>query len=77
MKINHNPIEVKRAVKGMVTFQYYRDGELWYSTEYGELFPVPISDIGTATFNASDKGIMFMRYINQWNIKLNKAKNNS
>ena len=26
-------------------------------------FPVPISDIGTATFLAEDKALLFMRYI--------------
>ena len=49
-----------------VTFQYYRDGDLWYTTECGFKFPVPISDIGNATFNASDKAILFMRYIRKF-----------
>jgi hypothetical protein len=46
-----------------VTFSYYRDGSLWYITDLGFLFPVPIDDIGNATFLATDKGILFMRYI--------------
>lgn len=47
-----------------VRFKYYRACELWYETEGGELlFPVPIEDIGTATFNAEDKAMLFMRYI--------------
>ena len=46
-----------------VTFQYYRAGELWYITETDFLFPVPIDDIGTATFLAVDKAMLFMRYI--------------
>jgi hypothetical protein len=47
----------------VVRFQFYRDGNLWYVTECGFLFPVPISDIGNATFLVQDKAILFMRYI--------------
>lgn len=46
-----------------VTFKMYRDSELWYTTECGFDFPVPVSDIGNATFNATDKALLFMRYI--------------
>jgi hypothetical protein len=57
-------------VKGQkVYFQYYRDGELWYQTDNGFLFPVPIRDskeTGNATFMASDKAILFMRYIRKY-----------
>jgi len=62
-------IDVKRAVKDnkRVTFEYYRDGALWYRTQHNEIFPVPISDIGNAMFRASDKAILFMRYMNLWN----------
>jgi hypothetical protein len=46
-----------------VKFVSYRKGELWYETECGFQFPVPIEDAGDATFMATDKAIMFMRYI--------------
>lgn len=46
-----------------VRFSWFRDGELWYRTECGFSFPVPISDIGSATLLAEDKAILFMRYI--------------
>ncbi len=46
-----------------VEFQYYRKGELWYSTECGFMFPVPISDTGDGTFSKRDKAMLFMRYI--------------
>ena len=46
-----------------VTFEYYRKGELWYSTECGFMFPVPIDDTGDGTFAKQDKAMMFMRYI--------------
>jgi hypothetical protein len=46
-----------------VRFTFYRDGKLFYQTECGFEFPVPIDDIGNATFLAEDKAILFMRYI--------------
>jgi hypothetical protein len=46
-----------------VKFEYYRDKELWYSTEDGFKFPVPIEDIGTGVLKAEDKAILFMRWI--------------
>lgn len=55
--------DLKEHVKGQVSFEYYRDGNLWYVTESGFKFPVPIDDIGNATFLARDKAMLFMRYI--------------
>lgn len=58
-----------RTVKEMVVnnqkvrFSFYRDGDLWYETECGFRFPVPVSEAGTATFLAEDRAILFMRYI--------------
>lgn len=46
-----------------VYFSWFRDGNLWYKTECGFEFPVPISDVGTATLKAEDKALLFMRYI--------------
>jgi hypothetical protein len=46
-----------------VTFQYYKHNELWYSTECGFLFPVPIDDTGDGTFHKEDRAMLFMRYI--------------
>ena len=46
-----------------VRFSFYRDRQLWYETECGFRFPVPIDDAGTATFLAEDRAILFMRYI--------------
>ena len=56
-------IDIKECIKGNVTFIHYKDKHLWYSCENGFTFPVPIDDIGDATFMASDKGLLFMRYI--------------
>lgn len=46
-----------------VKFCYYRHEELYYITECGFMFTVPISDTGDATFLAEDKAMLFMRYI--------------
>jgi len=46
-----------------VTFVSYRQGNLWYSTECGFHFPVPISDTGDAEFCNSDKALLYMRWI--------------
>lgn len=59
-----------------VKFEYYRDGSLWYSTQEEFLFPVPISDIGNATFKATDKAMLFMRYIRKHMDAIKKEKEN-
>jgi beta-glucosidase/6-phospho-beta-glucosidase/beta-galactosidase len=46
-----------------VRFTHYRSSELWYITENGFAFPVPITDTGDGTFLVEDKAILFMRYI--------------
>jgi hypothetical protein len=56
-----------------VYFQYYRDKELWYKTDSNFLFPVPISDAGTATFQNEDKAILFMRYIRKYKEEMDKV----
>ena len=62
-------IDIKRAVMDnrVVMFTYYRDGSLWYKTEFDEIFSVPITDIGNDTFNHKEKAILLMRYMLQWN----------
>jgi len=57
-----------------VNFQYYRDNELWYKTTNGFLFPVPVSDIGNATFMRDDKALLFMRYIRKYKEELEKER---
>jgi len=55
---------IKDIVKNKsVNFLYYKDKELWYVTDCGFEFPVPIDDTGTATMNHVDKAILFMRWI--------------
>ncbi len=57
--------DIKEMVKDgkSVHFTKYRQGNLYYRTESGFEFPVPLEDIGDATFLAEDKAILFMRYI--------------
>lgn len=46
-----------------VQFMFYRQKELWYKTECGFEFPVPIDDTGDGVFLNEDKAMLFMRYI--------------
>ena len=50
-------------VKGPVTFEYYRKGELIYKTHLGLMFSVPVTDTGDGTFLPTDKGLLYMRWI--------------
>lgn len=46
-----------------VRFSHYKSNDLWYITEDGFEFPVPVSDTGDGIFLAEDKALLFMRYI--------------
>lgn len=48
-----------------VHFKFFRGVNLYYETECGFVFPVPVADVGDATFLPQDKAILFMRYINK------------
>lgn len=63
MKMN----TLKEMVSGnkVVNFEFYRKGELWYTTECGFIFPVPVDDTGEAAFKKQDKAMMFMRWISK------------
>jgi hypothetical protein len=58
-------MNIKDLVSGdkKVHFKYYRKGSLYYSTESGFVFPVPVDDCGDATFLSEDRAMLFMRYI--------------
>lgn len=57
-------MSIKDMVKDKeVTFLFYKEKELWYTTECGFEFPVPIDDTGTGAFNNKDKALLFMRWI--------------
>lgn len=56
---------IKDMVSGgkKVHFMFYRQKELWYVTECGFEFPVPIEDTGDGIFLNEDRAMLFMRYI--------------
>jgi hypothetical protein len=58
-------MNIKDMVSGdkKVHFKYYRKGNLYYATESGFIFPVPVEDCGDATFLPEDRAMLFMRYI--------------
>ena len=43
--------------------QFFRKGELHYKTDDGFSFVVPADDVGDGVFLASDRAMLFMRYI--------------
>ena len=57
-----------------VRFNFYRDGSLWYETECGFRFPVSVAEVGTATFLAEDRAILFMRHIRKHLASLDEAR---
>lgn len=69
-------IDIKQAVKdgALATFSFYRDDQLWYKTAGGVEFPVPLTDVGNATFGATEKALLLMRYMRKWNAHLAAAK---
>lgn len=60
-------LSLKQIVKdNQVYFSHYRAGHLYYTVTIAEgnfSFPVPVADIGDATFLKQDKAIIMMRYI--------------
>ncbi len=57
-----------------VKFVRYQQKELWYTTECGFEFPVPISDTGDGAFMMEDKALLFMRWIKKQIDFINDAK---
>ena len=71
-------LDIKEMVTGdkKVKFLFYKDNELWYQTENGFEFPVPIDDTAGATFLPEDKALVFMRWIRRHLKYLEDSKNN-
>lgn len=71
-----NTSKIKDMVKDgkKVSFTRFKEGTLWYKTECGFEFPVPVEDTGTATFLSEDKAMLFMRYIRKHIAFLEAAK---
>jgi hypothetical protein len=60
-----------------VKFLHYQYKELWYVTECGFEFPVPIADTGSGIFLPEDKAISFMRWIRKQIELINKSQTQS
>jgi hypothetical protein len=73
-ELSMNSIREMVKDRKKVRFSFYRDKELWYITEDGFEFPVPLDDVGNATFLHEDKAILFMRYIRKYIEFLDKAR---
>ena len=66
---------IKEIVKGKnARFVFFRDKSLFYETDDGFQFPVPIEDAGSATFNAEEKAILLMRYIRKHLVRMEAAR---
>lgn len=66
---------IKDIVKGNnAHFVYFRDRALFYETDDGFQFPIPIDEAGSATFNAEEKAILLMRYIRKHMAETKKAR---
>ena len=66
--------DIKAHIVGACTFVKFRKGDLWYRTELGFEFPVPVADAGDASFDAAIKASMLMRYIRKHAAMLEAAR---
>ena len=68
-------MKIREIVKNQnAHFVFYRDRALFYETDNGFQFPVPIEDAGSATFNKEEKAIFLMRYIRRHLKNVEEAK---
>jgi len=68
-------MKLKELIIGKSEFQFYKDSQLWYKTNTGSFtFPVPIEDIGNATFSRMEKSLLLMRYISKHLATLEEEK---
>lgn len=66
---------IKDIVKGKnAHFVFFRDKSLFYETDDGFQFPIPVDDAGSATFNAEEKAILLMRYIRRHLARTEEAR---
>lgn len=57
-----------------VYFKHYQKGTLWYVTECGFEFPVPMDETGDAVFQNEDKAMFFMRWIRKHIAEIEAAR---
>ena len=58
-------VNIKDHVKEnqKVKFKFYKMGKLFYETELGLIFEIPLTDTGNASFMNEAKALNFMRWI--------------
>ena len=68
-------IDLKRAVKfdRKATFMFYRDGALFYSTEFDEIFEITTEEAKGGTFNRVEKALRLMRWMRKHNERIKKG----
>jgi hypothetical protein len=68
-------------IKGKVYFVCLKNKEqvkeLWYKTDSGFQFPIPLSDTEGAEFPSEDKALVYMRWIRKRIEVLNKGEYNA
>ena len=57
-----------------VVFDCYRDGNLWYRTEDGWLFPISVEEAKGGTFLPKHKAIFLMRWMRRHIEKLKETE---
>ncbi len=68
---------IKDIVKGQnAHFVFFQDDTLFYETDAGFLFPIPVSDIGSTRLSETEKAIRLMRWVRRHleNTKAAKAE---
>lgn len=58
----------------MVTFCTFDYPTMWYQTECGFKFPIPLDDTKDASFKKEDRAIFFMRWIRKHIDEITKAQ---
>lgn len=68
--IDPKTVNIKEHVNNnqRVRFNCYRDGQFWYETELGLLFPISLEEVvaSKVTLLADDKALLFMRWIRKY-----------
>ena len=74
--VNPKTVVIKDHVSNnqKVKFNCYRDGQFWYATELGLVFPISLEEVvaSKVTLLPEDKAILFMRWIRKY---VESAKN--
>lgn len=68
--VDPKAVVIKDHVKDnqKVRFNCYRDGQFWYETELGLVFPISLEEVTASkvTLLPEDKALLFMRWIRKY-----------